>query len=246
MIQHQKKGKRNASMTSKQLWEILQREGFEKITIWPATKGLKVPRPLHTEFRTRQMVLYPNINTGVTSGGGTQNSYIAQTAPGTSVFGSMAFSLQDLDQVTQFAAICDQYRIDRVVAQIRTRNNTANFNSASAANGTPPSIYLVIDRDDSTAPTTYAQLRQYDNVQEASVYDNIEIDLEPSITPAVYASGAFSGYGVQRTGVWLDVNNVSIPHYGVKFGITELTALDTLTYYWDVIFWYYVSFRNVR
>jgi len=233
-------------MTQDELMEILQKEGKERILIVAAPSRLKIPKPLHTKFRTRQIVLAPNIGSGFTSGGSTQMTYIAQATDATLVFGSMAFSLQDLDQVTSFTALFDQYRIDRVVVQIKTRNPSANFNAASTANATPPSTYWVIDRDDSTQPTTLAQLRQYDNVQEAAVSDNVEIDLQPSVTPALYASGAFSGYGVSRTGIWLDVANVSIPHYGVKFGITEISATATNTYYWDCVFYYYLSFRNVR
>jgi len=226
--------------------ELFQKEGRERIMIVAAPSRLKIPRPLHTQFRTRQLVLAPNIGTGFTSGGSTQMSYIAQATDATLAFGSMAFSLQDLDQVTSFTALFDQYRIDRVVVQVKTRNPSVNFNSNSVANATPPSTFWVIDRDDSTQPTTLAQLRQYDNCQEAAVSDNVELDLQPSVTPAIYASGAFSGYAVARTGVWLDVANVAIPHYGVKFGITEISATATYTYYWDLVFYYYLSFRNVR
>jgi len=225
---------------------ILQKEGREKIMVVASTYRFKIPKPVHSQMRTRQYVLAPNIGSGFTSGGSTQGSYIAQATDSTLVFGSMAFSLQDLDQVTTFTALFDQYRIDRVIVQIKSRNPTANFNTSSVANATPPSTYWVIDRDDSTTPTTLAAMRQYDNCQEAQYNDHVEIDLQPSVTPAIYAAGAFSGYAVCRTGVWLDVANVSIPHYGVKFGITELSATASSTYYWDLEFIYYVSFRNVR
>jgi len=233
-------------MTQNELMNVLQKEGKERIRIVPAPARLGIPKPIHSEFRTRQLVLAPNIGSGFTSGGSTQPTYIAQASAATLVFGSMAFSLQDLDQVTSLTAIFDQYRIDRVIVQIKSLNPSANFNTSSAANSATPTVYWVVDRDDSTTPTTTAQLREYDNVQVAESYDNVEIDLQPSVTPAIYASGAFSGYGVTRTGVWLDCANVSIPHYGVKFGITELTAAATDTYYWHCQFCYYLSFRNVR
>jgi len=246
------KGNRNPrpvrakKISQTELMNLLQKEGKEKIMIVAATARLKIPKPLHTKFRTRQEVLFPNISTGITSGGSTQMSYIAQATPGALVFGAMAFSLQDLDQVTSFTSLFDQYRIDRVIVQVKTHNNFSSFNTSSAANSAPPTTFWVIDRDDSNALTTLAQARQYDNVQDACLTDHVEIDLEPSVTPAIYAAGAFSGYGITRTGVWLDCNNVSIPHYGVKFAITELTALATDTYFWDIEFYYYVSFRNVR
>jgi len=233
-------------ITQSQLINVLQKEGKERIIIVAATSRLPIPRPLHSQFKTRQMVLFPNISNGITTGGSTQTSYIAQAAASTLEFGSAAFSLQDLDQVASFTAVFDQYRIDRVVMQVKTRNNLLSFNTTGAANATPPQTYWVIDRDDSSVLTTLAQARQYDNVQEATAMDHVEIDLEPSVTPAIYAAGAFSGYGITRTGVWLDCNNVSIPHYGVKWAISELTAAATDTYYWDCFFYYYVSFRNVR
>jgi len=233
-------------MTQNQIINTLQKEGKERIIVVAATSRLPIPRPLHSQFRTRQMVLVPTISNGIGSGGSTQASYIEQVTPGTLVFGSAAFSLQDLDQATSFTAVFDQYRIDRVVMQVKTQNNVLNFNTASLANSSPPQTFWVVDRDDSSVLTTLAQARQYDNVQEATAMDNVEIDLQPSVTPAVYAAGAFSGYAIVRTGMWLDCNNVSIPHYGVKWAITELAALATDTYYWNVFFYYYVSFRNVR
>jgi len=244
-----RKGKKKGpqkSMTQNQIINTLQKEGRERIIVIAATARLPIPRPLHSQFRTRQMVLFPNISNGLTTGGSTQSTYIAQASAATLEFGSAAFSLQDLDQVTSFTAVFDQYRIDRVVVQVKTRNNLLTFNNVSGANATPPQTFWVVDRDDSSVLTTLAQARQYDNVQEATAMDNVEIDLQPSVTPAVYASGAFSGYAIVRTGMWLDCNNVSIPHYGVKWAISELTAAATDAYYWDVFFYYYVSFRNVR
>jgi hypothetical protein len=243
-----RKGKKKGpkSMTQNQIINTLQKEGKERILICAATARLPIPRPLHSQFRTRQMVLVPLISNGIGSGGATQSSYIEQVTPATLVFGSAAFSLQDVDQVASFTAVFDQYRIDRVVMQVKTQNNVLNFNTASLANSSPPQTYWVVDRDDSSVLTTLAQARQYDNVQEATAMDNVEIDLQPSVTPAVYAAGAFSGYAIVRTGMWLDCNNVSIPHYGVKWAITELSAAATDTYYWNVFFYYYLSFRNVR
>jgi hypothetical protein len=228
----------------KEIEAVMFAEGREVIRIG-ATSNLRIPRPIHTILKTRQSVLVPAIGSGFTSGGSTQISYIGQTGA-TAEFGAMAFSLQDLDQVTSFTALFDQYRIDRVIVQIRTRNNALALNSVTAVNAEPPSLLFVIDRDDSTAPTLLAQLREYDNCQIMGCDQSAEIDLEPSVTPAVFASGSFSGYGSARTGMWLDCANTSIPHYGVKFGVSALNSSTTAAWYWDLYFWYFLSFRNVR
>jgi len=136
-----RKGKKKGpqkSMTQNQIINTLQKEGRERIIVIAATARLPIPRPLHSQFRTRQMVLFPNISNGLTTGGSTQSTYIAQASAATLEFGSAAFSLQDLDQVTSFTAVFDQYRIDRVVVQVKTRNNLLTFNNVSGANATPP------------------------------------------------------------------------------------------------------------
>jgi hypothetical protein len=163
----------------------------------------------------------------------------------TEVVGAIEFKLDDLTQVSTLSALFDQYRIDRVHLRIRPKNTAFFLASVASPNQASPDIYVVADYDDSTAPASTSDLKQYQNVVIMNGVDSCDVVIEPSITPAVFSGGAFSGYGVEGSR-WLDIANTAIPHYGVKFAVTALQASATYSYQWDVEAWYQVSFRNIR
>lgn len=165
----------------------------------------------------------------------------------TDVFASWAFALADIPNVASVGALFDQYRIDEIQFRLRSRNPGLFVANQASPNYSAVSPLLVIDRDDNTAPTTLLELQQYDNCQCISAMDSIDIVFEPSITPAVFAGGAFNGYAVTDSGeYWLDVANTSIPHYGIKAGLPALVATTTQRFDWDVEAIYKVSFRSIR
>jgi len=203
-----------------------------------------VPRPLGpargAQLTVRQFLNDFVIATGVTSGNITQTGATAE-------FGAIAFSLQDLPQVASFTALFDQYKIEKVHLRIRPYNEAIAVLANAAANLAVPSIYVVVDRDDNNVAGTLNALTEYDNMVKIDGSGCLDVILEPSITPAVFASGAFSGYAVSNDqDTWLDVANTAIPYYGVKFGVTALDAAATYTWQWFVEAWYVVSFKNVR
>lgn len=162
------------------------------------------------------------------------------------VFASWAFCLADIPNVASVGALFDQYRIDEIHFRLRSRNPAVYIANIASPNNNFTAPLIVIDRDDNTAPTTLGELQQYDNCQQISAQDSIDVIFEPSITPSVFSAGAFSGYAVDDSGkYWLDVANTSIPHYGIKVGMPALASTAS-KYDWDVEAIYKVSFLNVR
>lgn len=163
------------------------------------------------------------------------------------VFVSLAFCLADIANLSSLSALFDQYRIDEIQLRFRSRNPGVFLANQASPNYSSVSPLLVIDRDDATLPTTLLELQQFDNCQQFSAQDSIDVIFEPSITPSVFSGGAFSGYSVDDSGkYWLDVANTSIPHYGVKLGLPALVSTTTQRFDWDVEAVYKVSFLNVR
>lgn len=163
------------------------------------------------------------------------------------VFASYAFALADIPNVASLGSLFDQYRIEKIQLRFKSRNPALFVSNATSPNNASCEPFLVIDRDDNTAPTTISELQQYDNCQQFSAQDSFDVIFEPSITPSVFASGAFSGYSVDDSGkYWFDLANTSIPHYGVKVGIPALTASTAQRFDWLVTAWYKVSFKNKR
>jgi len=163
------------------------------------------------------------------------------------VFESYAFCLADIPNVTSLSALFDQYRIEEIQLRFRSRSPGLFVANSSSPNYSCPQLMAVVDRDDNTAPSTLLELQQYDNCQQISTQDSLDIILKPSVTPSVFSGGAFSGYSVEESGdLWLDVANASIPHYGVKVGLSSLVATSTQRYDWDVYAIYKISFLNLR
>jgi len=187
-----------------------------------------------------QFVSNPNDNTGIS------NSAISQSSA-TAEFGSMAFILNDLPNASQLAATFDQYRFEAIHVKFRSRNRSFSVSSVPAADNQPPLLAVVIDRDDQNALSSLSAIAAYDNIVEGTYADDVDVVLEPSVTPAVYSSGLFIGYGVEKVKeLWLDVASATIPHYGVKWALTPCNVSNTYVWAWDVQIWYKVSFRNVR
>ena len=163
------------------------------------------------------------------------------------VFASFAFALADIPNISSIGALFDQYRIDRIQFRLRSRNNALFIANQASPNYSTTNVYIATDFDDNSAPTTLLEIQQYDNAQVISSSDSIDLILDPAITPSVFASGAFSGYAVDDGDkYWLDLANTSIPHYGLKIGMSALVATTSQKFDWDVEAWYKVSFRNVR
>lgn len=224
----------------------LKDDGREWFIQWTTSSiPPRMPRPdgpaPGAMLTTVQMVNSFGDSTGVTSG------LITQNAP-TALFGQIAFTVGDLPQISSFSNLFDQYRIEEIHLRLRSHNPAAFNADQSSTNYADPYMSVVVDRDDGTNPSSMAMLQDYDNQVVVQGSDSVDLVLEPSITPAVFATGSFSGYAIEKSagGMWLDMANTSIPHYGVKFGVIPLATSTTSIWQWEVTSWYKVSFKNIR
>jgi hypothetical protein len=213
--------------------------------ITPFSEASPIPTPFipHNRiFKQRQGISAFNVSSGI-SGGGTHPFFTAVDS--TDTFPVIAFSFQDLAQEASLANLFDQYRFDGVELIIKPSNAVVDLHAAATPNQINPQVQIVLDFDDATALTSSAAAEQYDNVVTIMGSEGAHIRLVPAVTPAVYASSVFTGYGVTGP-MWLDCNSDVVPHYGVKFAVQGLSAASTEFYQWNIQCWYHVSFRNVR
>lgn len=215
-----------------------------KIMIAVNQKVIRIPKPPRMIFRLRQLASTFTDQSGLSNLGGNVAATLIQ-AGSTLIAFSVGFELSDLAQVATWQAVFDQYKIEKVLLRFRARNNAVSVFNTASPNGGVPTGYVVIDRDDSTALASVLAAEEYDTCETFEGTDSITIVLEPSITPAYYASGAFSAYGV-TTPKWLDIANPGVPHYGVKGVIGGLTVTTTSAWVWDISAEYIVAFKNVR
>lgn len=194
-----------------------------------------------SRLTTRQLTKTFSNSTGLSG------SSISIASGATPSLGAISFTLSDLAQVSSFSALFDQYRFERVRLHVKSRNNAVFVANTASPNAAVPQVLLAIDRDDANAPSAYTDLLQYDNVVSVSGEEDAIVDLVPNITPAVFASGAFSGYAsTPSNSMWIDIANTTVPVYGVKFATDTLTLSTTSSWTWDLIAEVVISFKNTR
>jgi hypothetical protein len=126
-------------------------------------------------------------------------------------FYSRAFTFNDVQQVTSFTSLFDQYKIDLLEIWFQPE---VNLTSGAVSN---PFWYSVVDYDDATTPTGLNQLQQYTNVIETTFRDGHYMRFQPHVAVAAY-SGAFTSFLNQKS-TWIDSASPSVQHYGIKAGM---------------------------
>jgi hypothetical protein len=171
---------------------------------------------------------------------------IAQTALTPVLLGGATISnfsplLSQLDQVSTFTALYDQYRIVRADYRFRPMFKSENF---VASTDLTPLIYIVADYDDNTNPASLAVLRQYQNMQTHE-FETFNYSIIPHCADALYSGSVFTSFG-NVVSPWIDVASTGVVHYGIKIGITAGATGQTNLQRWWVTVSLHVQFRNVR
>lgn len=139
---------------------------------------------------------------------------------------SMQFRLDDLINSSDITTLADKYRIKAVYVRI-----IPNF-TQNPLNGqfSYPSLQYIRDDDDNTPPTLQ-QLREKMGVKiktfKPGQYVGIKIAYPKIQTPALNGSGTTSN--AVMTNRWLDCQNATIPHYGIKGVISNMDLVSTAT-----------------
>jgi len=100
-------------------------------------------------------------------------------------------------------------------------------------------ISTCIDYDDSNTPANIGEVIQRQNAKLHRGSRIITRTFKPCANFVVDAAG---GGLNSKQSPWLDVNNVNVPHFGVKLAITSVAVPQD----YEVICKYYLQFRQVR
>lgn len=157
----------------------------------------------------------------------------------TQALGAIQFALVDLPGFTDFTNLYDQYRFNKVVWKLIPKISEASLNAGSNSNANLQQIHSVLDYDDNTAPTSINQLVQYQShrmTRGSQIHSRV---LVPKCQMSV--SGAAAAPKAKQ---WLDCDQTSLVHRGIKF-IVPAAATPGTTLYYDLEMTYYMSFKNV-
>lgn len=139
------------------------------------------------------------------------------------------YTLDSLPNVSEFTTLFDQYKIRKVICQIKMLNVPENTYAAMSNNANYgnfyPTIWWVNDKDDS-GPYTLAQIKEVQGVRHRVLRPNSELNMvcSPSILGQLYRTSITTGYKPQKG--WIDIGQTNVPHYANKF-VIDLEGLNT-------------------
>jgi len=156
---------------------------------------------------------------------------VLTTSTSVPTFGAVAFTLTLLDQLTNFTNLFDQYRFNWIEVWTEPIAQVGN---------TGTSYTTVIDYDDATNLTQYAQALDYTNAVTTTLGSGHHRTFVPHIAVAAY-SGAFTSFA-NEVAPWIDCSSSAVAHYGIKIAAQTALASTPIIMFTRLS----VSFRNVR
>lgn len=153
------------------------------------------------------------------------------------IFPSYNFALSYLTSYSEFTALFDQYRIERI--------ETTFFPTVTeiGAASTWVNSYLLtaIDYDDANTYSSVNDALQVATASITPITKQVTRTFVPRVALAAY-SGTFTSYAQAPPMQWIDCASPGVQHYGLKTAI-PLTGLQQS---WRVMHRYHLAFRRVR
>lgn len=181
-------------------------------------------------------------------------SMIQNTTAVQSIPWQQRFQLTDVQNYTDFTALFDSYKIDKITFEMQLLTNPSTYDNNAPALGSTADLYnetwfpvmwYVNDDDDETVPSL-ALLREKQGVKRVVLKPNkiIKFSIKPTFQKVVYQTATTVGYGLTRG--WLDCVDASVPHYGIKGCIDFHQNLASTNYKVEVVAKFHLSFKGVQ
>lgn len=148
------------------------------------------------------------------------------------------FSLSDLPNYTEFTALYDMYKINRVKISFLPQQTISNSLSTVSNAAAYARFFSVIDTNDATAPTSIDQLREYESCKYTTIHRRHKRYFKPRITDSgnVYTPG----------NPWIATSSPNVNYFGLKVAAEAIDSTVSTTMDYTIECKYYLSFRNVK
>lgn len=148
------------------------------------------------------------------------------TSIGAPTLTAFNFSMNDMPGYTELTNLYDFYKLTGVLFKCTPYKQTDSNSVGTTNNSFNPPIFYVVDRSDSTTPTTVEELLEYNDHKESQVFKGFRIYIpNPKFADATSAV----------RGGWVATSNPSLNWYGLKIAIPPTNTVTsfyiTMTYY---------------
>lgn len=140
----------------------------------------------------------------------TASIVVAATTP---IFGVIDVALNQVDGYTGITQLFDEYKLLKCEVTFMPSANVAYGGQSAGV------LLTAIDWDDGTTPTTLADLRKYSTCQQTRATQSHRRTYALAIADTIYGTSTSSGYR-RVMSPWINCANVSVNHYGLKYGLT--------------------------
>lgn len=127
------------------------------------------------------------------------------------------FQLNQLDSVTDFTNLFQEYMITKVEFFIYPKMNVVTP-STIAVQGTTSLFFIAFDPNDNVSPSTLAEIRQMAGCKVFYGLNPIKFTCYPRLQMKLTAAGA-TGVGTSGTKQWVSTDNADADYFGVKTGM---------------------------
>lgn len=163
---------------------------------------------------------------------------------GADQFGSCVYTLSAVQNPSEFTALFDRYKIKSVRTDFVWLRRT---DQAGTYGPTNPTVYTLIDYNDSTVPTSTNQMLEYGRCRTKALNFSrnvCSVYFKPKLM--MYAGAATSTLGINSVNppfeFWLSTVSTGTEHYGLKYGISGLWTQDII----EVYHTYYLAFKDSK
>lgn len=145
-----------------------------------------------------------------------------------------SFNFNQLANAGEFTALFDQYKITHIQCKFFLKIDPG---AQSAAGASYPKLYWCADHDDDSAAPSLNAMREHSKTKVRVLHPNrpVVCNIKPAILAMTYKTATTTGY-CPMWKKWVDCNDSTVPHYGLKWAIDDLTntnyKVDTEVTYW--------------
>lgn len=154
-------------------------------------------------------------------------------------FGHFSFRLQDIPNYSEFVALFDNFRIDKVMLLFMP--NATDITTSSTAL-TAGRLITAIDYDDASNWSSINDGLQYESCLIKEFDQTFTRFLKPCYTVPVNNTAGTTG--IKLSNDWVDCGTPDVIWYGVKYCIPQTTTNQVPS--WRVFARFYLSFQQTR
>lgn len=156
----------------------------------------------------------------------------------TNTYQGYYFDLSQVPNNNEFTDLYDQYKINAV--KITFLPSQTMSNSLSSVNNAQGYVrfFSAIDYNDSSAPTSIDELRQYQSCKYTTVYRKHTRYIRPKVTDrgSTYTPG----------NPWINTTAPTQQYFGLKVAVEPIDSTGVTSMIFTVEVKFYMSFKNVK